>query len=67
MLHVGQQSAFPKLQFLANRMKVERAVEKGRKENRGVERRGSIEDILSDDDIRGLLRKGGMYHSLLRT
>lgn len=31
MLHVGQQSAFPKLKFLGNRMRVERAIERGRK------------------------------------
>jgi predicted acylesterase/phospholipase RssA len=58
MLHVGQQSAFPKLQFLANRMKVERMVDRGRKETRLGVRRGSIESILSEDDIRSLLRKG---------
>jgi hypothetical protein len=58
MLHVGQQSAFPKLQFLANRMKVERMVDRGRKETRLGVRRGSIENILSEDDIRSLLRKG---------
>ncbi|EPE36719.1 FabD/lysophospholipase-like protein [Glarea lozoyensis ATCC 20868] len=57
MLHVGQQSAFPKLQFLANRMKVERMVERGRKETRMGVRRGSIESIISEDDIRSLLRK----------
>lgn len=61
MLHVGQQSAFPKLQFLANRMKVERMVERGRRETRGmgVERRGSIESFLSEDEMRGLLRGEG--------
>ena len=58
MLHVGQQSAFPKLQFLANRMKIERMVDRGRKETRLGVRRGSIESILSEDDIRSLLRKG---------
>ncbi|KAF4628169.1 hypothetical protein G7Y89_g9981 [Cudoniella acicularis] len=57
MLHVGQQSAFPKLQFLANRMKVERMVDRGRRETRLGIRRGSIESILSEDDIRSLLRK----------
>ena len=34
MLHVGQQSAFPKLKFLANRLKVERKIEAGRKINK---------------------------------
>ncbi|KAH8663523.1 acyl transferase/acyl hydrolase/lysophospholipase [Tricladium varicosporioides] len=57
MLHVGQQSAFPKLQFLSNRMKIERMVERGRRETRPGIRRGSIESILSEDDIRSLLRR----------
>ncbi|KAH8815902.1 acyl transferase/acyl hydrolase/lysophospholipase [Xylogone sp. PMI_703] len=56
MLHVGQQSAFPKLKFLANRLKIERIIERGRRETRLGIRRGSIESILSEDDLRGLLR-----------
>lgn len=67
MLHVGQQSAFPKLEFLANRMKIERLVDRGRKETRQGVRRGSIESILSEDDIRGLLRKGDETHSATAT
>lgn len=57
MLHVGQQSAFPKLKFLANRMKVERIIERGRRETRVGVRRGSIESILSEDDMQSLLRR----------
>ncbi|KXJ94345.1 lipase [Microdochium bolleyi] len=56
MIHEGQQSAFPKLKFIANRLKVERLVEEGRRETRGNMRRGSIETILSEDDMRSLLR-----------
>jgi hypothetical protein len=56
MLHVGQQSAFPKLKFLANRLKVERKIEAGRKMTRPGIRRGSIESILSEDDMQSLLR-----------
>jgi hypothetical protein len=56
MLHVGQQSAFPKLKFLANRLKIERVIERGRRETRVGVRRGSIESILSEDDMRSLLR-----------
>ncbi|TVY23497.1 Patatin-like phospholipase domain-containing protein [Lachnellula hyalina] len=67
MLHVGQQSAFPKLQYLANRMKVERMVEKGRRQTRVGVRRGSIESILSEADIRSLLRKGDETHSATAT
>lgn len=56
MLHIGQQSAFSILKFLGNRMKVERMIERGRRETRVDIRRGSIESILSEDDIRSLLR-----------
>ncbi|KAK3692070.1 hypothetical protein B0T22DRAFT_446337 [Podospora appendiculata] len=79
MIHEGQQSAFPKLRFVANRLKVERAVERGRMETRAASaasvsapasdaghstRRRSIESMLSEDDLRSLLRgvrrgKGG--------
>ncbi|KAK3322366.1 hypothetical protein B0H66DRAFT_200605 [Apodospora peruviana] len=58
MIHEGQQSAFPKIKFIANRLKVERLAERGRRETRhgGMEkRRGSIESFLSEDDLRGLL------------
>lgn len=57
MLHIGQQSAFPKLKFLGNRMKVERMIEAGRRATRG-NRRGSIDDILSEDDMRRILIRG---------
>ncbi|KAF7948412.1 uncharacterized protein EAE97_003823 [Botrytis byssoidea] len=59
MLHVGQQSAFPKLMFVANRLKVERIIESGRRATRQGVRRGSIESILSEDDIKGLLLGSG--------
>ena len=57
MLQTGQQSTFPKLQYLGNRMKVERAVERGRAETRQHVRRGSIESIISEDEMR-MLYKG---------
>lgn len=38
-------------------MKIERMVERGRRETRLGVRRGSIESILSEDDIRSLLRR----------
>jgi hypothetical protein len=38
-------------------MKVERTIERGRRETRVGIRRGSIESILSEDDMRSLLRK----------
>ncbi|KAI9166597.1 Patatin-like phospholipase domain-containing protein [Paramyrothecium foliicola] len=55
MIHEGKQSAFPKLKFIANRLKVERLIEQGRKETRPWVRRGSIQRILSEDDLRSIL------------
>ncbi|KAM7192550.1 protein of unknown function (DUF3336) domain containing protein [Rhypophila sp. PSN 637] len=69
MIHEGQHSAFPKIKFISNRLKVERLAEAGRRATRvsryehglgaagegGRDRRGSIESIRSEDDIRGLL------------
>jgi len=80
MMHEGQQSAYPTMRFVGNRLRVERLVEKGRRESRigrkgmdtllvggsgsgsggsggGWDRRGSIESILSEDDLRSLLKK----------
>ncbi|KAJ2993802.1 hypothetical protein NUW58_g1736 [Xylaria curta] len=56
MLHEGQQSAFPKLKFIANRLKIERLIEQGRRETRVGIRRGSIESIISEEDLQSLLR-----------
>ncbi|GAO13181.1 uncharacterized protein UV8b_03588 [Ustilaginoidea virens] len=55
MLHQGQQSAFPVLKFVANRLKIERLVEQGRRETRPWVRRGSIQTIMSEEDLRSLL------------
>ncbi|KAI8634890.1 lipase [Xylariaceae sp. FL1651] len=56
MLHEGQQSAFPKLKFIANRLKIERLIEQGRLETRPGIRRSSIESIISQEDLQSLLR-----------
>ncbi|KAI0528108.1 lipase [Xylaria bambusicola] len=56
MLHEGQQSVFPKLKFIANRLKIERLIEEGRRETRPAVRRGSIESIISEDEMHNLLR-----------
>ncbi|KAI0200496.1 lipase [Astrocystis sublimbata] len=56
MLHEGQQSAFPKLKFIENRLKIERLIEQGRRNTRSSARRGSIESIISEDDLQSLLR-----------
>ncbi|KJZ72962.1 Patatin-like phospholipase-containing protein [Hirsutella minnesotensis 3608] len=55
MIHEGRQSAFPKLKFIANRLKVERLIEQGRMDTRPWVRRGSIQTILSEDDLQSLL------------
>lgn len=54
MLHEGRQGTFPKLKFVKNRLAVERAVSKGRAETRPWARRGSLETILSEEDMEGL-------------
>lgn len=54
MIHEGQQSAFPKLKFISNRLKVERIIEQGRKSFR-PHRRGSLDSIISEDDLQSLL------------
>ncbi|OAL56935.1 lipid particle protein [Pyrenochaeta sp. DS3sAY3a] len=58
MIHVGQQSAFPKLKFIANRSKLERLIQQGRRQYRprGM-REGELANILSEDDLRGLLKR----------
>ncbi|WYZ40758.1 hypothetical protein EsH8_IV_001099 [Colletotrichum jinshuiense] len=59
MIHEGQQRGYPILKFVGNRLKVERLIEQGRRETRPWIRRGSIETILSEDDLRSLLITGG--------
>ncbi|KAI0402958.1 lipase [Xylaria palmicola] len=56
MLHEGQQCTFPKLKFIANRLKIERLIEQGRRETRSGVRRGSIDSIISEEDLQRLLR-----------
>ncbi len=54
MIHVGQQSTFPKLRFIANRMAIEKRIEQGRRATRPVDASG-LAQILSDEDLHGLL------------
>lgn len=54
MLHEGQQSAFPKLKFVANRLKIERLVEAGARLGRGF---GSGGSMSSEEDLQGLLQR----------
>jgi predicted acylesterase/phospholipase RssA len=63
MIHEGQQSAFPTLKFVANRLKVERLVEMGRRQTRGLEiatgagsgSRGR-DSFVDDEELRMFLR-----------
>ena len=57
MIHEGKQSVFPKLKFIGNRLKVERMVEQGRSETRPWARRGSLQTILSEEDLRSILEE----------
>ncbi|KAI0835536.1 patatin-like phospholipase domain-containing protein [Hypoxylon sp. FL0890] len=56
MIHEGQQSTFPKLKFIANRLKIERLIEQGRRETLSDVRRGSIESIIDEEDLQSLLK-----------
>ncbi|KAI6780129.1 uncharacterized protein J7T54_000035 [Emericellopsis cladophorae] len=55
MIHEGKQSAFPKLKFIANRLKQERLVEQGRRETRPWIRDRTLHNIMSEEDLRSLL------------
>ncbi|EHK41439.1 uncharacterized protein TrAtP1_004912 [Trichoderma atroviride] len=55
MIHEGQQSTFPKLKFISNRLKIERLIDQARRETRPWARRGSMQSIYSDDDLRSIL------------
>lgn len=58
MIHVGQQSVFPKLKFIANRAKLENIIHQGRRQyrTRGV-RDGDVINELSEDDLQNLLKR----------
>lgn len=58
MIHVGQQSTFPKLKFIANRYKLEQLIQQGRRQYRprGI-REGEMVNALSEDDLQGLLKR----------
>lgn len=58
MIHVGQQSAFPKLKFIANRSKLEYVIQQGRRQYRPRGTRdGDLANVLSEDDLRSLLKR----------
>ncbi|CCU80312.1 Patatin-like serine hydrolase [Blumeria hordei DH14] len=57
MLHVGQQSAYPKLKFIENRLRIERTIERARRATRaGLLQRSSIDSIISKASSRATMR-----------
>jgi predicted acylesterase/phospholipase RssA len=54
MIHTGQLSTWPKLLFIANRMKLEKIIDQGRKETK-LSRPG-LPGVLSDDEFRPKLK-----------
>ena len=59
MIHVGQQSCFPKLKFIANRAKLEKQIDQGLRmyRPRGQNQDGAnLANLLSEDDLHGLLK-----------
>ncbi|KAF2461676.1 acyl transferase/acyl hydrolase/lysophospholipase, partial [Lineolata rhizophorae] len=54
MIHVGQQSTFPKLKFIANRARIERLIAQGRRATRPARQPGELRAVLSDEDLQGL-------------
>ncbi|KJZ74143.1 hypothetical protein HIM_06374 [Hirsutella minnesotensis 3608] len=57
MIHEGQQSTFPKMKFIANRLRIGRLIEHGRQRTRPWAPRGSIQSIMSEEDLTSLLGK----------
>lgn len=65
MIRIGQLAAWPKLQFVSNRMKIERVVEEARKASRPPElvvglptpAAGEIKNVFSTEDLKTLLKK----------
>ena len=58
MIHEGKQSTFPKLKFIANRLKEERLVEQGRRETRPWVGDRTLLHIMSEEDLRSLMVDG---------
>ena len=62
MIHMGELATWPKLKFIANRMKVERLIEDGRRATRPQYPDGAITNILSEEDLQALLRNVKANH-----
>ncbi|PNS21464.1 hypothetical protein CAC42_1243 [Sphaceloma murrayae] len=72
MIRSGQQASFPKLNFVGNRLKIEKVIEKARRETRidpkalptpGLEK-DRIRGMFSDEDLRELMRKAEVKDAL---
>ncbi|KAJ9630763.1 hypothetical protein H2203_001287 [Taxawa tesnikishii (nom. ined.)] len=64
MIHVGQQAAFPKVNFIANRMKIEKVIEEARRATRPKDalptpaaESADMKNVLSEEDLKTLLEK----------
>jgi hypothetical protein len=64
MIHVGQLATWPKLKFIANRMKLEKLIEEGRRSTRPA--RPGLAGVLSEDDLEELLREAKKKNGTVR-
>jgi len=66
MIRVGQLSAWPKVKFIGNRMKIERLIQEGRRTTRPQwNEEGGLENVLSSEDLRGLLREARQHDGMV--
>lgn len=64
MIHTGQLSTWPKLLFIANRMKLEKIIDEGRRNTKSS--RPGLSGVLSEDEFKAKLRKSENGSSLRR-
>lgn len=75
MIHIGQQAAFPKLNFIGNRMKIEKIIEQARNNTRidphalptPSIRKADIRNVFSDEDLRELLERAKATNGSIAT
>ncbi|KAK8200895.1 hypothetical protein M8818_006213 [Zalaria obscura] len=74
MIQAGQQAAFPKLNFVSNRMKIEKVVEEARKAIKPLDAvptpalaTAGMESMLSQEDLQGLLEKAKHNGGMVKT
>lgn len=67
MIHVGQQAAFPKLNFIGNRMKIEKVIDEARRTTRidphalptPALQKADLKNVFSDENLQQLLARAG--------